>query len=132
MVFWKTLITYIFIQKQDVMQNFVGGGLEPSIWVPSIVFLNTPNTDISLLDDKVSLTVVREGNYSLSSLDNLDQVRSKHSYKYGVNKILSTWRLLKIKQNEDDLWYQWTEIAPLRYINIIILHSSTIVLTLLK
>ena len=114
------------------MQNFIGGGLEPSIWVPSIVFLNTPNTDISLLDDKVSLTVVREGNYSLSSLDNLDQVRSKHSYKYGVNKILSTWRLLKIKQNEDDLWYQWTEIAPLRYINIIILHSSTIVLTLLK
>ena len=60
------------------MQNFVGGGLEPSIWVPSIVFLNTPNTDISLLDDKVSLTVVREGDYSLSSLDNLDQVRSEH------------------------------------------------------
>ena len=57
------------------MRNYVGGGLEPSIWVPSIMFLNTPNTDVSLLDDKVSLTVTREADYTLSSLDQLDQVR---------------------------------------------------------
>ena len=118
-------------------QNFVEGRLEPSIWVPSIMFLNTPNTDISLLDDKVSLTVTREGNYTLSSLDQLDQVSHLQLSPFNRNIFLIlVWiKIVKFEtknkaRKNNDLWYRLTEITPLRNINLIILYSSTIVLFL--
>ena len=48
--------------------------MEPPVWVPSIVFVNTPDTDISVVDSKASLTVSRQGEYRLSSLDRVEQV----------------------------------------------------------
>ena len=47
---------------------------EPPVWVPQILFLNTPDTDISDLDSQTSLTVLRLGNFTLSTLDNVEQV----------------------------------------------------------
>ena len=48
----------------------------PPVWVPSIVFVNTPNTDLSLTDNKASLNVRKLGQYSVSPLDNVEQVRA--------------------------------------------------------
>ena len=44
------------------------------VWVPTVVFLNTPNTDTSLLDTRAAVTVSREGNYTMAPLDSLEQV----------------------------------------------------------
>ena len=47
----------------------------PPVWVPSIVFVNTPNTDLTVTDTKASLNVRKLGQYSVSTLDNVEQVR---------------------------------------------------------
>ena len=47
----------------------------PPVWVPSVVFVNTPNTDLTVTDTKASLNVRKLGQYSVSTLDNVEQVR---------------------------------------------------------
>ena len=44
------------------------------VWVPTVVFLNTPNTDTSLLDTRAAVSVSREGDYTMAPLDSLEQV----------------------------------------------------------
>ena len=46
------------------------------VWVPTVVFLNTPNTDTSLLDTRAAVSVSREGEYTMAPLDSLEQVSS--------------------------------------------------------
>ena len=46
------------------------------VWVPTVVFLNTPNTDTSLLDTRAAVSVSREGDYTMAPLDSLEQVSS--------------------------------------------------------
>ena len=48
----------------------------PPVWVPGIVFVNTPNTDLTITDTKASLNIRKLGQYSVSTLDNVEQVRS--------------------------------------------------------
>ena len=48
--------------------------MEPPVWVPSVVFVNTPDTDVSLVDSKASLTVSKQGKHTLASLDRVEQV----------------------------------------------------------
>ena len=47
--------------------------------MPSIVFVNTPSTDLTITDTKASLNVRKLGQYSLSRLDSVEQVRSEIS-----------------------------------------------------
>ena len=48
----------------------------PPVWVPSIVLVNTPSTDLTITDTKASINVRKLGQYSLSKLDSVEQVRS--------------------------------------------------------
>ena len=62
---------------QDALEALrSGSGLgSGQVWVPLVMFLNTPATDMSLLDTQTALTVARRGELTMSSLDTLDQVR---------------------------------------------------------
>ena len=52
----------------------------PPVWVPSIVFVNTPNTDLTLTDTKASLNVRKLGQHTVSTLDNVEQVGTLAGY----------------------------------------------------
>ena len=52
----------------------LAGVMEPPVWVPSVLFVNTPDTDVSLVDSKASLTVSKQGKHTLASLDRVEQV----------------------------------------------------------
>ena len=52
----------------------MGGVLVPPVWVPRIVFVNTPSTDLSMTDSSSSLYIKKQGKYSLSTLDKVEQV----------------------------------------------------------
>ena len=47
---------------------------QPSIWVATVIFANSPNNDFSVTDAKASLTVEKKGNLSISSLEQLQEV----------------------------------------------------------
>ena len=49
------------------------------VWVPTVVFLNTPNTDTSLLDTRAAVSVSREGDYTMAPLDSLEQVYTSNN-----------------------------------------------------
>ena len=55
----------------------------PPVWVPSIVFVNTPNTDLTLTDTKASLNVRKLGQHTVSTLDNVEQVSTLAAYFSG-------------------------------------------------
>ena len=46
----------------------------PSIWVPVLIFSNTPDNDFTIIDSKSSLTVTKLANYTKSPLYQLDEV----------------------------------------------------------
>ena len=45
-----------------------------TIWVPTVIFSNSPNSDFSLTDAKSSITVERISNYTKSPTDELEEV----------------------------------------------------------
>ena len=47
---------------------------QPSIWVPTVIFANSPNNDFSVTDGKASLTVEKRGNSSISPHNELQEV----------------------------------------------------------
>ena len=57
------------------MRSGSGLGAAGQVWVPLVMFLNTPATDMSLMDTQTALTVSRRGELTMSPLDTLDQVR---------------------------------------------------------
>ena len=48
--------------------------VQPSIWVATVIFANSPNNDFSVTDAKASLTVEKKGNLSISPLEQLQEV----------------------------------------------------------
>ena len=78
----------IIISHQDPLASLkvtVGRGAG-QVWVPLVMFLNTPATDMSLMDAQTALTVARRGHFTMSSLHMLDQANnyylSLHSIEY--------------------------------------------------
>ena len=47
---------------------------QPSIWVATVIFANSPHNDLSTADAKASLTVERQGNLSISPHEELQEV----------------------------------------------------------
>ena len=71
--------TLIIINShQDPLASLkVGAGLGAGqVWGPLVMFLNTPATDMSLMDAQTALTVARRGHFTMSSLHMLDQVNT--------------------------------------------------------
>ena len=48
--------------------------MDPPVWVPSVVFVNPPDTDVSTTDSKAALFIRKQGQYSMSALDDIEQV----------------------------------------------------------
>ena len=66
---------FIFCQDPLEALRRSGSGLGAGlVWAPLVMFLNTPATDMSVIDTQTALTVIRQGEFSMSSLDTLDQV----------------------------------------------------------
>ena len=64
-----------FQDPLEALRSGSGLGAGGQVWVPLVMFLNTPATDMSLLDTQTALTVSRRGELTMSPLDTLDQVR---------------------------------------------------------
>ena len=69
----KTTMT---MYPQDPLALLSSSVTGARVWVPTVVFLNTPNTDTSLLDTRAAVSVSREGDYTMAPLDSLEQVSS--------------------------------------------------------
>ena len=55
-----------------------------SVWIPTIVFSNTPNNDITLPTTKSVMTVTKEGSHSRSSVDTVEEI---YIYQGTENKL---------------------------------------------
>ena len=66
----KTTMTMYPQDPLALLSSSVSGA---RVWVPTVVFLNTPNTDTSLLDTRAAVSVSREGDYTMAPLDSLEQ-----------------------------------------------------------
>ena len=66
----KTTMT---LYPQDPLALLSSSVTGARVWVPTVVFLNTPNTDTSLLDTRAAVSVSREGDYTMAPLDSLEQ-----------------------------------------------------------
>ena len=60
----------------NVPSQKLGAGQDglTNIWVPVVIFANTPYNDITPTDEKSSLTVEKVGNYVNSAWDQLEEV----------------------------------------------------------
>ena len=67
----KTTMTMFPQDPLSLLSSSVSGA---RVWVPTVVFLNPPNTDTSLLDTRAAVSVSREGDYTMAPLDSLEQV----------------------------------------------------------
>ncbi|XP_059089598.1 uncharacterized protein LOC131885543 [Tigriopus californicus] len=54
--------------KDDPVMNSLTQGEKEKIWIPKIIFNNTDDENESILDAKASLSVIKQGNYTLSSI----------------------------------------------------------------
>ena len=56
------------------MQVLVQNDFHPTIWVAQLVFANSPDNEITAMDEKASLTVEKVGNFTTAPLDQLEEV----------------------------------------------------------
>ena len=63
-----------YFDSLSVLQVLLQSDILQNIWVAALIFANSPNHDITIMDEKASLTVEKVGNFTIPPMDQLDEV----------------------------------------------------------
>ena len=73
------------------MQGLPVSLVQPNIWVATVIFANSQNSDFSVTDAKASLTIQKKSNYTISPFEHLDEV----AYYKGIENPVTYMRKFK-------------------------------------